>query len=147
KATSSGSAEVRRSVERLLKTCDRLTLAGIDARPVRAVEVLVQIGPPAARELLTILSRGAPEARLTREAAASLPRHGGAGRPEREAVRKKIRKRACPRGARDVAPLRETCRHPSAPPAGLIGDGNFLSLSTRLPAYQYRPGREKVVLF
>jgi hypothetical protein len=43
-------------------------------RAVRAIEVLEYVGPPAACRLLEELSRGAPEARLTREARASLDR-------------------------------------------------------------------------
>jgi len=43
-------------------------------RPLRAVAVLEDIGTPAAWELLKELASGAPEARLTREAAASLGR-------------------------------------------------------------------------
>ena len=41
---------------------------------VRAIEALEYIGTPEARNLLLDLSRGAPGARVTREAAASLNR-------------------------------------------------------------------------
>jgi HEAT repeat protein len=43
-------------------------------RQVRAVEVLERVGTPEARELLRRLASGAPEARLTREATATLAR-------------------------------------------------------------------------
>jgi hypothetical protein len=41
---------------------------------VRAIEVLEHIGTPDANELLQTLATGAPEARLTQEAKASLER-------------------------------------------------------------------------
>src|SRR5262249_54024841 len=43
-------------------------------RELRAVEVLEQLGTPAARQLLASLSQGAAEHRVTQEAAASLGR-------------------------------------------------------------------------
>ncbi len=66
--------EVRRRVEAVL---DRLR--GPVTRPelrrgLRAVAVLEDVGTPAARELLEALASGAPEARLTRAAKASLGR-------------------------------------------------------------------------
>ncbi len=66
------SLEVRRRLEQLLET-----LSGSPAEQiyrVRAVETLQQIGSPEARRLLEILASGVPEARLTREAKASLQR-------------------------------------------------------------------------
>jgi RNA polymerase sigma factor (sigma-70 family) len=45
-------------------------------RPLRAVETLEHIGTAEARQVLQTLARGAPEARLTREAKASLGRLG-----------------------------------------------------------------------
>jgi WD40 repeat protein len=78
---ASPSAEVRRRLEGLL--ADAL-LAG--RRPVnspetlralRAVHVLEQVGTANAREGLEALARGAPGARLTREAKASLDRLAG----------------------------------------------------------------------
>jgi WD40 repeat protein len=67
------SAEVRSRAGRLL---DALTL-GVSpdqVRALRAVEVLEQAGTSEARLALTALAKGAPEARLTREAKASLER-------------------------------------------------------------------------
>ena len=43
-------------------------------RPLRAIEALEHIGNSEAQELLKKLSQGAPEARLTQEAKASLER-------------------------------------------------------------------------
>jgi len=43
-------------------------------RPLRSVAVLEDIGTPAARKLLETVASGAPAARLTREAQASLNR-------------------------------------------------------------------------
>jgi WD40 repeat protein len=68
------SLEARRRAEPLL---DRLTGPVTDAeqlRALRAVEVLEHIGTPGARQVLEGLAAGAPEARLTREARASLKR-------------------------------------------------------------------------
>jgi WD40 repeat protein len=62
--------EARRRIEALL-----VKLKGADqVRQVRAVEVLERLGSPAARQHLEALARGAPEARLTREARAALRR-------------------------------------------------------------------------
>ena len=66
------SPELRRQVTRLLER-----LAGFspeDLRRVRAVEALELTGTPEARKVLQALAKGAPEARLTREAMASLER-------------------------------------------------------------------------
>jgi hypothetical protein len=49
-------------------------------RAWRAVVVLEQINTPEARQLLEVLSRGAAEARLTREAGAALRRLTAAGK-------------------------------------------------------------------
>jgi hypothetical protein len=43
-------------------------------REVRAIEVLEHIGTPEAKQILQTLAEGAPEARLTQEAKASLER-------------------------------------------------------------------------
>jgi WD40 repeat protein len=67
-AAKSPSAEVQRRATRLLEKIERATLSGPDARLIRAVEALEQIGTPAARKLLGELAGGAADARLTREA-------------------------------------------------------------------------------
>jgi hypothetical protein len=63
--------EMRRRVEELLQKAepapDRL-------REVRAIEVLEHIGTADAKEVLQMMANGAPEARLTQEAKASLER-------------------------------------------------------------------------
>jgi RNA polymerase sigma factor (sigma-70 family) len=66
------SLEVRHRIEQLLETLDDSPTEQI--YKVRAVEVLEQIGSPEARRLLESLASGVPEARLTREAKASLQR-------------------------------------------------------------------------
>jgi RNA polymerase sigma factor (sigma-70 family) len=67
------SAEVRRRAAALL---EQLQPAGSTEQlgRLRAIEVLEHIGTPETRRLLERLARGAPEARLTREARASLER-------------------------------------------------------------------------
>jgi hypothetical protein len=76
--------EMRQRLEQLLRKVepsrspDRL-------REVRAIEVLEHIGTSEAEQLLQTLAKGAPEARLTQEAKASLERLvkrpvGGKGR-------------------------------------------------------------------
>jgi RNA polymerase sigma factor (sigma-70 family) len=72
------SAEVRRRVEELLATLDPASSAE-QLQAIRAVEALETMGTPEARELLTALAGGASEARLTREAKASLKRLSGRG--------------------------------------------------------------------
>jgi WD40 repeat protein len=66
------SLEVRRRVEGLLERLEFPSAGGL--REVRSVQVLEYLGTPAARRLLDRLSQGAPEARLTKEAKASLQR-------------------------------------------------------------------------
>jgi RNA polymerase sigma factor (sigma-70 family) len=65
--------EVRKRVEELLSQT-KILHAGEVVRGVRAMAVLEQICTPEARRLLERLAQGAPEARLTREAKASLKR-------------------------------------------------------------------------
>ena len=69
------SLESRRRVERLL---ERLVIAPVNdparLRELRAVEVLEHINTVEARRVLAALAKGTPEARLTREAQASLDR-------------------------------------------------------------------------
>jgi WD40 repeat protein len=76
------SAEVRRALEDLL---DRLKDKGGPpselVRPLRAVEVLEDLGTPEARKLLENLARGRAEAPLTEAARAALARLGRVGKP------------------------------------------------------------------
>jgi hypothetical protein len=68
--------EVRRRMERLLERLRGPVRRPEVLRPLRAVAVLEDVATPAARELLKDLASGAPGARLTREAKASLSRLG-----------------------------------------------------------------------
>jgi WD40 repeat protein len=76
------SVEKRQRIEALLGA-PRIVHSPGRLQAVRAVEVLEYIGTPAAREVLATLARGAPEARLTQEAKASLDRLSGLGRVAR----------------------------------------------------------------
>jgi RNA polymerase sigma factor (sigma-70 family) len=76
------SAEQRRRIEKALATLTDVPPAN-KLRDLRAVEVLERIGTPEAKQLLEKLARGAPEARLTREAKAALARPGVQGGVER----------------------------------------------------------------
>jgi hypothetical protein len=67
------SAEQRRSIEQLLDTLYVVRLPKV-VRHIRAIEILERIGTPEAREVLKNLTKGAPDARLTKEAKASLNR-------------------------------------------------------------------------
>jgi WD40 repeat protein len=75
RATLAGrpSLELRRRAEAILQAIDQAQ-SPARLRAMRAVEVLEGIGTPAARHLLGTLAGGAPAARLTREAKASLER-------------------------------------------------------------------------
>jgi hypothetical protein len=77
RATLAGkpSPEVRRRVEALLEQCDPARSAE-RLRALRAVEVLEHADTAEARDVLRTLAAGAPEARLSREAKASLERVG-----------------------------------------------------------------------
>src|SRR5262245_33593584 len=70
------SPGARRRIERLLDKLkkDRLNPPADRTRLVRAVEVLELIGTAEARQVLTGLARGAPEAQLTLEAKTALER-------------------------------------------------------------------------
>jgi WD40 repeat protein len=68
------SAEARQRLERLRGKLGGTGLSVNELRAVRAVEALEHAGTPEARQLLKALARGAPEARLTQEAQASLRR-------------------------------------------------------------------------
>jgi WD40 repeat protein len=69
----STSAEQRRRIEALL-AAPRVVPAGDKLRHLRAVEVLEHMGSPEGLQVLQGLAKGAPEARLTKEAKASLQR-------------------------------------------------------------------------
>jgi HEAT repeat protein len=75
------TVEVRRRVELLLAKLSAHNLPPSQLRQVRAVEALEQIATPQARQLLQELAQGAPAARLTREARASLGRLAKRGTP------------------------------------------------------------------
>jgi WD40 repeat protein len=68
------STELKRRAEALLERLDDVETAPERLQAFRAVEVLERIGSPAARKVLGELARGAPLARLTKEARASLQR-------------------------------------------------------------------------
>jgi WD40 repeat protein len=70
----SPSLEVRRRLEALLEALDDFTRLPGSTRADRALEVLEHLNTPPAQALLRELAGGAPEARLTREAKASLQR-------------------------------------------------------------------------
>ena len=70
---ASPSAEQKRSIGEILDSLNREP-SGTALRQLRAVEVLELIGNDAARELLGALAKGVSEARLTREAQATLER-------------------------------------------------------------------------
>jgi WD40 repeat protein len=67
------SAEQRRRIESLL-TGPRVVRSSEKVRALRAVQVLEQCNLPEAKQVLQTLATGAPEARLTQEAKASLER-------------------------------------------------------------------------
>ena len=68
------SVEVARRIEDLLKLLQDGIVSPDRLRQLRALEVLERIGNPDAKKLLQSLTRGVPEAALTREAAAALRR-------------------------------------------------------------------------
>jgi RNA polymerase sigma factor (sigma-70 family) len=68
------SPEARRRIGQLLQGLDDPVTSPERLRAFRAVEALERIGTPEARQLLKSLASGAPDARLTQEAAASLKR-------------------------------------------------------------------------
>jgi hypothetical protein len=70
---SNPSVEKRQRIEALLGA-PRIVRSPATLQAIRAVEVLEQIGTPDAKQLLTMLAGGAPEARVTQEAKASLER-------------------------------------------------------------------------
>ena len=70
------SIEVRRRLEKLLARLDTPLLSGVQLQATRVTTLLERIGTKEARELLEEYAKGAPAARLTREAKASLERLG-----------------------------------------------------------------------
>ena len=68
------SPEVRKRAGDLLAKIERAALTPDELRAVRAIEVLEWIGTPEARAALHTLAKGAPDATLTRAAAAALDR-------------------------------------------------------------------------
>jgi hypothetical protein len=76
------SAEARRRTEQLLAKVQK-ELTGEALRALRAVEVLEHIGTPEASRVLESLAKGAPGARLTGEAKASLDRLAKRQSPKR----------------------------------------------------------------
>ena len=73
-AAKSSSAEARGRANRLLKKLAGFHRTGLEMRPLRAVELLDRLETEAAQTLLKELSRGAPDAALTKDAAAALQR-------------------------------------------------------------------------
>jgi WD40 repeat protein len=74
------SHEVRRRLNRVVTALAARRQGPDGLRLLRAVEVLERLGTPQARRLLERLAGGAPSARLTKEARASLARLGKQGR-------------------------------------------------------------------
>jgi HEAT repeat protein len=72
----SSSPEARRRAEGLLREMDNGVTPPRELRALRAVEVLEWVATPEARARLLELTNGAPDARLTREAAAACKRLG-----------------------------------------------------------------------
>jgi hypothetical protein len=68
------SLEVRRRVAQLLRRMEAGTQSPGRLQALRGLEVLEYAGTPEAGELLQALAKGAPEARLTREAKAAVAR-------------------------------------------------------------------------
>lgn len=68
------SLELRMRLERLLERLGGAELTPEDLRASRAMEALVGIGTRDARTVLEILAKGAPGARLTRQAKAAIQR-------------------------------------------------------------------------
>jgi hypothetical protein len=73
--TGQPSLELRRRVQKLLEQLAGAP-SGAQLQALRAIEMLERIGTADARHVLEQLAKGAPGARLTREARASLSRPG-----------------------------------------------------------------------
>jgi hypothetical protein len=65
------SLEVRVRLEKVLEKIDKGGMPGEALRPLRAVEVLEQIGTVEAREVLAALAKGSAESPLTQDAKAA----------------------------------------------------------------------------
>jgi hypothetical protein len=76
KLAANPSLEIRRRLEQILANADTTPES---LQQVRALETLEHIGTAAARQTIEALSKGYAEARLTREAVASLSRLRGLG--------------------------------------------------------------------
>jgi RNA polymerase sigma factor (sigma-70 family) len=72
--TGQPSQEARRRVQAVLRKLDWPLRSPATLQPLRAVAVLERIGTPGARHVLEALAEGIPEARVTRDAKASLER-------------------------------------------------------------------------
>jgi hypothetical protein len=75
------SKEVERRINLLLERLDSPVLSPEELRLSRTIAVLERLGTPEARQLLTELSRGAPDAYLTKEAASAQQRLSGRTSP------------------------------------------------------------------
>ncbi len=75
--------EAKQRIEALLREGLRIDSSPVRLQIWRSLEVLERIGSPAAQEVLERLTKGAPEARLTREALACLERLRGRMTPNR----------------------------------------------------------------
>ena len=73
----SSSAEARRRAAGLLREMENGVIPPRELRALRAVEILEWIATKGARARLLELTKGAPDARLTREAAATCKRLEG----------------------------------------------------------------------
>ncbi len=76
-ATRPISAEARLRAKRILEEMEKRGASPNELRALRAVEVLEWIGTKEARKVLNGLTRGAPDARVTRQAAATSRRPQG----------------------------------------------------------------------
>jgi len=68
------SAEAQRRIEQLLDQIDHQELSRETLRGMRTVEILENLGTPDAREIMRILSQGAPDPELIEQAKDSLRR-------------------------------------------------------------------------
>jgi hypothetical protein len=73
------SLESRRHLEQILDTISNNSPDPGAVRMTRAVMILEWVGSPEAQAILKVLGRGAPGARMTEEAEASLNRLAGRG--------------------------------------------------------------------